>query len=53
MRACILALVAAFSVPVSAQASPRDFPTSDKPVIEDHYPQAVTQWPGGPPAWPT
>ena len=47
MRACILALVAAFSLPVSAQAAPRDFPTSDKPVIEDHYPQAVTQWPGG------
>ena len=47
MRACILALVAVLSLPVAAQAAPRDFPTSDKPVIEDHYPQAVTQWPGG------
>jgi acetyl esterase/lipase len=57
MRTGILAVVAALGLSTFAPAAigasasmgatPRDFPTSDKPVIEDHYPQAVTHWPGG------
>ena len=47
MRVGILALLGAAVLANPAHAAPRDFATSDKPVLEDRYPQAVTQWPGG------
>lgn len=44
MRAAFLGIAAlAFAGP--AHAATRDFPVSDKPVLEDMYPHAVTQWP--------
>jgi acetyl esterase/lipase len=37
----------ALALPFTASAAPRVFPVDAKPVLEDHYPVHVTQWPGG------
>ena len=41
----VLALAAATTL--IGAAAPRDFPTGERPVVDDRYPDRVTRWPGG------
>ena len=44
----ILAGLSALALASGASAAaPRDFPVAATPVLADHYPDRVTQWPGG------